>query len=95
MKHIHTFESFLNENLNEGSKLYRVEDFSAGDIVHFKDGEAWLVVQPGMRASNNRKQSDEITMKPSNKLAKDRNVSLPIDFTIDYINTYVEKVEKK
>jgi len=86
----------LNKNVvNEGAKKYSVEDFNTGDIVHFKDDEAWIVVQPGMRASNSRRQSDEITLKPYNKVAKDRNVSLPSDFTIDYINTNVSKVEKK
>lgn len=47
-----------------------------------------------MRASNNRKRSNEITIKPYNKLAKDRNISLPLDATIEFINDTIEKLEK-
>jgi hypothetical protein len=89
MNKIPNFNEFLNESKTS------VEDIEIGDILHFKDGEAWIVVKSGLRASNNRKSSNEVTAKPYNKLAKDKNVSLAIDFTIDYINDTLDKLEKK
>jgi len=88
MKHLQTFESFLNE------ANYKPADFPAGSIVHFKDGEEWIVVEPGMRASNARRQSNEVTLMPHNKLAKDKNVSMSSDFTMDYLNREATKIEK-
>jgi hypothetical protein len=88
MKHLHTFESFLNE------ANYKPEDFPVDSIVHFKDGEEWIVVKSGMRGSGNFKQSDEITMKPHNKLAKDRNVSMSSDFRMVFLNKEATKIEK-
>jgi hypothetical protein len=71
---------------------YKITDFPEGSRVLFNDGEEWLVVKPGMRGSSNRRNSDEITIKPFNKLAKDRNISLPIDATLDYINNNIKKI---
>lgn len=88
MKHLHTFEGFLNE------ANYKQEDFPAGSIVHFKDGEEWIVVEPGLRGSNNRRKSDEVTMRPHNKVAKDRNVSMASDFSMGYLNREATKIEK-
>ena len=90
MKHIQTFESFVNEAANQ----FKVEDFAVGSHVHFKDGEEWLVVEPGMRRPDSRRKDDEITMKPFNKKAKDSNVSLAIDFTVEYLNKEVTKIDK-
>ena len=89
MKHIPSFEEFLNE-----SSHYEIDDFQIGDILHMKDGEAWKVVKAGMRGSGNRKASDEITVYPYNKLAKDRNVKMSIDLSIKYLNDNVTKIEK-
>ena len=77
--------------LNE-SKKTKIEDYAIGKFVHFKDGEVWQVVKSGLRGSNNRKQSDEVTIKPYNKLAKDKNVSLAIDVNLDYLNANVIKI---
>jgi hypothetical protein len=71
---------------------YKVTDFPEGSRVLFNDGEEWLVVKPGMRGSSNRRNPDEITIKPFNKLAKDKNISLPIDATLDYINNNIKKI---
>ena len=39
-----------------------------------------------------RRGSDEISIKPFNKLAKDRNVSLPIDASLDFLNKNITKI---
>jgi len=86
----------IKESINEQEYAKpSISDYKVGDILKFKDGEEWLVVKPGMRGSSNRRNSDEITIKPYNKLAKDRNVSLAIDATISYLNDVVDKIIKK
>jgi hypothetical protein len=90
MNHIPSFEEFLNE-----STKYSIDDFQIGDVLHMKDGEAWEVVKAGLRGSGNRKASDEITVYPYNKLAKDRNVKMSIDLSIKYLNDNVTKIEKQ
>jgi hypothetical protein len=77
--------------LNE-SKKTKIEDYAIDKLIHFKDGEVWKVVKSGLRGSNNRKQSDEVTIKPFNKIAKDKNVSLAIDVNLDYLNANVVKI---
>jgi len=64
-----------------------IENYKVGDILKFKDGEEWKVVKAGMRASDSRVKPDEITIAPHNQLAKDRNISLPIDINLDYLKT--------
>lgn len=91
MKNLQSFYEFLNES----TTAYKPSDFDEGDIIHFKDGEAWRVVKAGLRGSNNQVRSNEITIKPENKLAKDRNVSMSIDVDMDYLNKEVKKIEKK
>lgn len=91
MKHIHTFDGFINEGTT-----YTIEDFNDGDIVHFRDNEAWEVVNSsGKGLFNRRRSADEITIKPFNKLAKDKNVSLAIEVDLNYLNKEVTKIEKK
>jgi len=82
----------IREN-NVKKTKYSVDDLPTGSIIHFKDGESWIVVKSDMRASNNRKQSNEVTVKPYNIIAKNNNVSLAIDLDIDYINQNVTKVK--
>lgn len=77
--------------LNE-SKKTKIGDYAIGKFVHFKDGEVWQVVKSGLRGSDNRKHSDEVTIKPFNKLAKEKNVSLAIDVNLDYLNANVIKI---
>ena len=88
------WETNIKESVNEGTK-YAVKDFPIDSLITLKDGEIWKVVKAGMRASDSRVKSDEITIKPDNKLAKDRNVSLAIDVNLDYLNANVKKIEKK
>jgi hypothetical protein len=85
------FTSNANESTNENAKT-KVEDYTEGSLIHFKDGEVWKVVKSGLRASNNRKNADEVTIKPENKLAKDRNVSLAVDVSLAYLNDNVTKI---
>lgn len=85
----------LNEFLNEGkqnSNNYKIEDFSIGSIIRFKDGEEWKVVKSGMRGSGESKSNDEITIYPSNQLAKKNNISKNIDIRLDYLNKNVESI---
>jgi hypothetical protein len=91
MKNIPTFENFLNE-----ANSFKVTDFPVDAIVHFKDGEAWKVVKPsGMSGLFNRRRSaDEITIKPDNDLAKKKNVSLPINVDLNYLNANVTKIDE-
>lgn len=69
-----------NDNLDEASS-YKIDD-----VIKFKDGEEWIVCKPGLRGPGERLKSDELYIKPYNKLAKERNVSLGIDVSLDYIN---------
>jgi hypothetical protein len=83
-----------NEQINESKNKFKTEDFPEGSKILFNDGEEWIVVKPGMRGSSNRLKSDEISAKPFNKLAKDRNVSLPVDFSLNYLNDNVKKISE-
>ena len=74
---------FITKELNEENMS--IENYKVGDILKFKDGEEWKVVKAGMRASDSRVKPDEITIAPYNQLAKDRNISLPIDINLDYL----------
>lgn len=66
---------------------YSVEDFPGGSLIHFNDGETWKVVKPATKWSN-------ISAKPYNDLAKNRNISLAIDFSLEYLNENVNKIDK-
>lgn len=89
MKNIQSFEEFLNE-----SSKYKPEDFPVGTTIEFNDGEEFIVVKSGMRHPSDRKKADQITMRPHNDLAKKRNISLPSDFSMGYIEKNVKKIEK-
>jgi hypothetical protein len=87
-----TSSSGVSESVDEAKNNFQVTDFPEGSKIMFNDGEEWIVVKPGLRGSNNRRTTDEITIKPFNKLAKDKNVSLSIDVNIDYLNANVKSV---
>ena len=82
MKNLYTFEEFLNESVNK----FTVADFPIGAVVHMED-EEWKVVKPGSR-------NGKIFMLPFNKAAKDRNVSIAIEFDLNWLNTEVSKIDK-
>lgn len=79
---------------DESKHKYNVEDFPEGSKILFNDGEEWIVVKPGMRGSGSFRSSNEITIKPFNKLAKDKNVSLSIDVDLDFLNANVKSINK-
>jgi hypothetical protein len=80
--------------LNEAKNNFKITDFPEGSKILFNDEEEWIVVKPGMRGSGSRRNSDEITIKPFNKLAKDRNISMPIDINLEFLNSNVKSVTK-
>jgi len=70
-------------------------EYNEGDLVKFKDDkEVWQVVKAGMRNANAKVQSNEVTIKPYDALAKRNNVSVPIDITIEYLNANTEKINE-
>lgn len=81
----------IRKILNESS-TYNIGDFAIDKYVHFKDGEVWKVVKSGLRSTSNKKQNDEVTLKPVNALAKKNNTSLSIDFKLKYLNDNVTKI---
>jgi hypothetical protein len=50
--------------------------------------EVWIVVKPGNRGC-------KVIMAPFNKQAKDRYISMAIDFDLNWLNGAVTKIEKK
>jgi hypothetical protein len=58
---------------------YKITDFPEGLKILFTDGEEWIVVKKGMRGSGSWRKSDEITIKPFNKLAKDKTIIMRED----------------
>ena len=66
---------------------YSVEDFPVDSLIHFNDGESWKVVKATTKWCN-------ISAKPYNDLAKNRNISLAIDFSLEYLNENVNKIDK-
>ena len=76
-----TFNEFLNESSN-----FTVEDFPIGAKVHLDD-EVWTVVKPGNKGG-------KVFMTPFNKEAKDRYVSIAIEYDLNWLNGAVTKIEK-
>jgi len=88
MKNLHTFEEFLNEAVNN----YKVSDFPIGAKVTILNSigldEIWLVVRPI------RTGGEKIVMAPFNRIAKDRYISMAIEFDLNWLNVNVNKIEK-
>ena len=82
MKNLTTFNEFLNENYVE----YSVNDFPIGAKVSMND-EVWLVVKPGNR-------NEKIFMAPFNRAAKDRYISIAIEFDLNWLNGNITKIDK-
>ena len=83
MKNLNTFEEFLNESVNN----FKISDFPVGTKVHLND-EVWLVVKPGSRG-------DKVFMAPFNREAKERYISIAIEFDLNWLNGSVTKIDKK
>jgi hypothetical protein len=86
----------VNERMsfNESKNKFKITDFPEGLKILFKDGEEWIVVKKGMRGSGSWRKGDEITIKPFNKLAKDKNVSLSIDVNLEFLNANVKEINE-
>jgi hypothetical protein len=84
----------LFKNINESKNKFKITDFPEGSKILFNDSEEWIVVKKGMRGSGSWRNSDEITIKPFNKLAKDKNVSLPIDVNLEFLNANVKEINE-
>ena len=82
MKSLQTFKEFLNEDYRE----FSIDDFPIGTKVSISD-EIWLVVKPGSR-------NEKIFMAPFNRAAKDRYISIAIEFDLNWLNGAVTKIEK-
>lgn len=93
MKHIKEFEEYVNESSSKTSN-FNIKDFPVDTIINFNDGEAWKVVKTGMKGQHNNTSWDEISAKPYNELAKKKNVSVAIDFSLEYLNANVKTIEK-
>lgn len=88
MKHIPTFESFLNEGKNN----FSIEkDFPVDSLIYFNDGEVWKVIKTGGKQQGSKKPN-EILIRPENPLAKQKNTSVDIAVDLDYLNKNVTKV---
>ena len=86
--------NYVDESVNESKNTYDIKDFPVGSIIHFNDGEAWKVVKTGMKGQHGGTSWDELSAKPYNDQAKKKNISLAIDFSIEYLNANVNKIEK-
>lgn len=82
MKNLSTFDQFLNENYIE----YSVNDFPIGAKVQMSD-EVWEVVKPGSRG-------EKIFMKPFNREAKAKYISIAIEFDLNWLNGNITKIDK-
>ena len=82
-----TFEDFLNEDELNEDKDFILNDFPIGAEVTMAD-EVWIVVKPGNRGG-------KVIMAPFNRQAKDRYISMGIDFDLHWLNGAVTKIEKK
>lgn len=80
----------LEDSSDSAAKKKEAKDYKAGDIIKFKDGEEWIVMKPSsVRRNEDRLKPDELYVKPYNKLAKDRNVSVGVDLSMSYINAHL------
>jgi hypothetical protein len=82
MKHLHTFEGFLNE-----AKDFNVNDLPKDAIVTFKDGETWKVTKVIGNSSNPR----GYMMAPHGK-TKEHYISMQIEFSIKKLEDDIESV---
>lgn len=72
MKHIKTFESFLNEAQN-----FNVKDLPKGAILTFNDGETWMVTKVIGNSSN----PQGYLLAPHGK-TREHYISMQIEFSI-------------
>lgn len=80
MKPVQTYEDFLNE-----ARKYKLTDFPAGCVIHYKNGEDWIVLA---------NLHGKIKVEPHNDLAKKKNGTFgqwdQID--INHLNAEAEEI---
>ena len=59
--------------------MYLKEGYKVDDIIHFKDGEDWIVMKV-------KDKVNKLVIKPHNEKAKENNISLEIDIDMDDVN---------
>ena len=72
--------------VKEATNKWNESDFPIGAIAHMDD-EQWKVVKPGSR-------NGKIFMMPFNREAKDRHVSIAIEFDLNWLNTEVDTINE-
>ena len=85
MKHITTFENFINENFIKES--INTKDIKVGTILNFNDGETWKVTKTSGIASG------KIFAAPYGDTKKNY-VSLPIEFSVDKLEKDVKSLSE-
>jgi hypothetical protein len=70
--------------------LFKITDFPINSLIEFENGEIWKVVKP-----NNSIKPNEISIKPYNKVAKDKYISLAIDVSISFLNKTVKYITRE
>jgi hypothetical protein len=95
IEEVKNISNVKEELMNESNNNYTVADFPIGSLVHFQDGEVWQVVDASKVSTSrfSRLKGNQIHAKPFNSLAKQNNVSVAIDFDIDYLNSEVVEIE--
>jgi hypothetical protein len=82
----------IEESINEAVNNFSVKDFPVGAKVSMLNSigleEIWSVVRP----IPNR--GEKIFMAPLNRIAKDRYISMAIEFDLNWLNANVSKIEK-
>jgi hypothetical protein len=82
----------IEESVNEAVNNFSVKDFPIGAKVSMLNSigleEIWSVVRP----IPNR--GEKIFMAPLNRIAKDRYISMAIEFDLNWLNANVSKIEK-
>jgi hypothetical protein len=74
-----SIRSILSDKDDKMANGGGVDSYKIGDVLEFKDGEAWKVVKV-------KSNLDKLVIKPYNELAKKQNVSIEIDIDLDYLN---------
>jgi hypothetical protein len=77
----------IEESINEEYREFSVADFPIGAEVTMTADEVWKVVKPGNRG-------EKVFMAPLNRTAKDRYISIAIEFDLNWLNANVSKIEK-
>ena len=73
-----------NQPNQPNQQQYTADDFPVGAKVHIDD-ETWIVVNPGV-------QRNHVFMRPYDRSARERYVSVAIEFDLNYLNGAVTDI---